>query len=209
MSVPWSAPEVLNEATTGTVTSEVWSLGATVYTLLAGHAPFEKPDRSENSRQKQRLRIVRDRPRALPADIPEPIQRVIMRTMSKAPEARQQSMLALARELQQVQTDLGLPITPLELAVDEWAPQANAADFGNTGVRGAVVSTVPVVSGRRRTKGRVDRVDTGGSTVIATRGEDASGRARLSRASVAGITGGAIAVACLAAAVWFAYAGVV
>jgi len=207
MSVPWSAPEVLNETTTGTVQSEVWSLGATVYTLLAGHAPFEKPDRGENSRQKQRMRIIRERPRPLPADVPEPVQRVLMRTMSKSPEARQPSMLALARELQQAQTDLGLPITPLELAVDEWAPQSRVEDFGNTGVRGAVVSTVPVESGRTRAKAHVGRIDTGGSTVIATRGDEHD-RAKLSSATIAGITGGAIAVAMAATAAWLVFAGV-
>ena len=37
-----SAPEVVAEQTGGTVSSEVWSLGATVYSLLAGHSPFER-----------------------------------------------------------------------------------------------------------------------------------------------------------------------
>jgi serine/threonine protein kinase len=209
MSVPWSAPEVLNETTTGTVTSEVWSLGATIYTLLAGHAPFEKPDRSENSRQKQRLRIIRERPRTLPNDVPDQVQRVLMRTMSKSPDARQQSMLALARELQQAQTDLGLPITPLELAVDEWAPQSRPEDFGNTGVRGAVVSTVPVESSRTRAKqARVGRIDTGGNTIVAAQGDADTERPRLSAATVAGIVGGAIAVACAGTAAWLVYSGV-
>ena len=35
LSVPWSAPEVLREETTGSTASEIWSLGATVYSLLA------------------------------------------------------------------------------------------------------------------------------------------------------------------------------
>ncbi|AYG03017.1 serine/threonine-protein kinase [Gryllotalpicola protaetiae] len=209
MSVPWSAPEVLNETTTGTVQSEVWSLAATVYTLLAGHAPFEKPDRSENSRAKQRMRIIRERPRTLPADIPDQVQRILMRAMSKSPEARQQSMLALARELQQAQTDLGLPITPLELAVDEWAPQSRPEDFGNTRVRGAVVSIVPVESSRTRAKqAHVGRIDTGGNTIVASRGETDSERSRPSPATVAGIVGGATAVVMAATAVWLVYAGV-
>jgi serine/threonine protein kinase len=36
LSIPWSAPEVLMDDTAGTIASEVWSLGATVYSLLAG-----------------------------------------------------------------------------------------------------------------------------------------------------------------------------
>ncbi len=42
MSIPWSAPEVVAEHSGGTIASEVWSLGATVYSLLAGHSPFER-----------------------------------------------------------------------------------------------------------------------------------------------------------------------
>ncbi|GAA4177806.1 serine/threonine-protein kinase [Gryllotalpicola koreensis] len=208
MSVPWSAPEVLGETTTGTVQSEVWSLAATVYTLLAGHAPFEKPDKSENSRQKQRMRIIRERPRTLPNDVPDQVQRILMRAMSKSPDARQQSMLALARELQQAQTDLGLPITPLELAVDEWAPQSRPEDFGNTGVRGAVVSTVPVESSRTRKQAHVGRMETGGNTIVASRGETDSERVRPSAATVAGIVGGVIAIGLAVTAVWLVYAGV-
>jgi serine/threonine protein kinase len=187
----------------------VWSLAATVYTLLAGHAPFEKPDKSENSRQKQRMRIIRERPRALPSDVPDQVQRILMRAMSKSPDARQQSMLALARELQQAQTDLGLPITPLELAVDEWAPQSRPEDFGNTGVRGAVVSSVPVESSRTRAKqAHVGRMETGGNTIVASHGEADSERVRPSAATVAGIVGGVIAIGLAATAVWLVYAGV-
>ncbi|MFX6036022.1 protein kinase, partial [Acinetobacter baumannii] len=51
MSVPWSAPEVIAEQTAGTVSSEVWSLSATVYSLLAGHSPFERRERGQNSRE--------------------------------------------------------------------------------------------------------------------------------------------------------------
>ena len=39
LSIPWSAPEVLHDEVSGTVASEVWSLGATVYSLLAGPKP--------------------------------------------------------------------------------------------------------------------------------------------------------------------------
>ncbi|RZI92460.1 MAG: serine/threonine protein kinase, partial [Microbacterium sp.] len=35
MSVPWSAPEIVDERIPGSITAEVWSLGATVYSLLA------------------------------------------------------------------------------------------------------------------------------------------------------------------------------
>ena len=59
MSVPWSAPEVVAEETTGTIASEVWGLGATVYSLLAGQSPFERLDRAQNTRDHLRRRILR------------------------------------------------------------------------------------------------------------------------------------------------------
>ena len=43
MSIPWSSPEVISQLVSGTVPSEIWSLGATLYTLLTGRAPFELP----------------------------------------------------------------------------------------------------------------------------------------------------------------------
>ena len=59
MSIPWSAPEVIAEETSGTVASEVWSLGATVYSLLAGHSPFERRERGQNTKELLRKRIAR------------------------------------------------------------------------------------------------------------------------------------------------------
>ncbi|WP_022883004.1 serine/threonine-protein kinase [Gryllotalpicola ginsengisoli] len=210
MSVPWSAPEVLQEQTTGTVQSEVWALGATIYTLVAGHAPFEKPDRAENSRAKQRQRIIRERPRPLPSHVPEVVVQALMTTMSKNPASRQRSMLQLARELQQAQSDLGLAVTPLELAVDEWAPSSSPTDFGNTTVRGAVVSTVPVTSERTRTPAApLGRRETGGSTVIAHQGDRLADRHRLSAASIAGIVAGAVVLAVGAAVFALVQSGVV
>ena len=59
MSIPWSAPEVVAEQTAGTIASEVWSLGATVYSLLAGHSPFERRERGQNTKEQLRRRIAR------------------------------------------------------------------------------------------------------------------------------------------------------
>src|SRR5690606_33949578 len=40
MSIPWSAPEVLLDESSGSIAAEVWSFSATVYSLLAGRSPF-------------------------------------------------------------------------------------------------------------------------------------------------------------------------
>lgn len=68
MSVPWSSPEVLQERVSGSVPSEIWSLGATLYTLLAGRSPFERADRGSNSRDQLTDRIIKARYTAVPVD---------------------------------------------------------------------------------------------------------------------------------------------
>ncbi|MDF2580745.1 MAG: serine/threonine protein kinase, partial [Microbacterium sp.] len=50
MSVPWSAPEIIDERVSGSVAAEVWGLGATLYSLLAGRSPFERAGSGQNSR---------------------------------------------------------------------------------------------------------------------------------------------------------------
>lgn len=195
MSVPWSSPEVLEETTAGSVQSEVWSLGATLYTMLAGHAPFEKPGAGENSRSRQRARILRERPGALPSQTPAPVKTALMAALDKRPGSRPQSMVQFARMLQDAQDRLGLAVTPLELAIDEWAPGADAVDFGDSSLRGAVVSTVPVDTPRAqgRPRAAVRRTATGGSTVVAHRGDRAADR-RIGAAALTAIVGGSVIV---------------
>ncbi|MDQ0745577.1 tRNA A-37 threonylcarbamoyl transferase component Bud32 [Clavibacter sp. B3I6] len=141
LSIPWSAPEVLAEESPGTVRSEVWSLAATVYSLLAGRSPFEVPG-GQNAPADLVARIQRARP--LPtgrADVPERLELVLRRSMSRQPEARPESALAFVRELQAVEAELHLAQTPLEVASEEWASAVAAVpdeDEDPTRVRGIV-----------------------------------------------------------------------
>ena len=122
MSVPWSAPEVLLDETPGTIESEVWSLGATVYSLLAGRSPFEVLGGERNGAADLVRRI--DRAKLPPTgrtDVPASLERVLARSMSRRPDHRHASVLELLRELQQVESELGAGQTPIEVAVDDWA----------------------------------------------------------------------------------------
>src|SRR5690349_5438262 len=75
MSIPWSAPEVVAEQTAGTIATEVWSLGATVYSLLAGQSPFERRERGQNSREHLRRRIAKASYTDIPrTDVPPALQ---------------------------------------------------------------------------------------------------------------------------------------
>jgi len=121
LSIPWSAPEVLLDETPGSIQSEVWSLGATVYSLLAGRSPFEVPGGS-NSSTDLMSRIARAKPQPIGrADVPASLDALLRRAMSRKPELRPASALDFVRELQVIETELGVTQTPTEVAMDEWA----------------------------------------------------------------------------------------
>ena len=137
MSIPWSAPEVVAEQTAGTVASEVWSLGATVYSLLAGHSPFERRERGQNTKEQLRRRIARASYTDIArTDVPASLQTVLATAMSRDPARRYASAREFAEALRDVQSELGLSPTPLEIPDDEWSGASGPVDFGDTGLRG-------------------------------------------------------------------------
>ncbi|UCR90193.1 serine/threonine-protein kinase [Mycetocola spongiae] len=122
MSVPWSAPEVLREDTQGTPRSEVYSLAATLFTLLRGRSPFEHPEdeRAVNRRERIHARIIgRDRLQPLGRlDVPPELEATLARALSKDPAERPATMLEFVRELQLAEAGLGLVQTVAEIADD-------------------------------------------------------------------------------------------
>jgi serine/threonine protein kinase len=150
MSIPWSAPEVVAEQTAGSVASEVWSLGATVYSLLAGQSPFERRERGQNSREQLRRRISRasyteiTRP-----DVPASLQALLARAMSRDPGQRFASAREIGDALRAVQVELGLAATPLEVAAEEWSPSSRPIDFSDGSLRGPARSRVQHTSSRK------------------------------------------------------------
>jgi hypothetical protein len=164
MSIPWSAPEVLHSETNGTVASEVWSLAATIYSLLAGRAPFEIPGQSNNSADLI-ARANKGKPHPTGRnDVPERLERVLARAMSRRPEARQQSAMELIRELQAIEAELGLPPTQPDVAVDDWAFSA----VHDAGDRTRVNPIRTIEPGRRRRRGPGDTARQPGAARLAT-----------------------------------------
>ena len=150
MSVPWSAPEVITEKTSGTIASEVWGLGATVYSLLAGHSPFERREKGQNSREQLRRRIAHaNYPPLSRADVPASLQEVLATAMHRDPDRRYPGALAFGEALRAVQAELGVPQTPLEVAVDEWAAPTTPVDFADAGLRGPARPWVPQETTRK------------------------------------------------------------
>jgi serine/threonine protein kinase len=149
LSIPWSAPEVLSDETAGTISSEVWSFAATVYSLLAGRSPFEMAG-EPNKTAELTSRILRARVHPTGrSDVPPTLERALARAMSRKPEARQQSVLELVRELQAIESELGLPQTAIEVAMDEWARPSVSDLEDRTRIRGAV-GAPPHLPNRRR-----------------------------------------------------------
>ena len=150
MSIPWSAPEVLMDETPGSVQSEVWSLAATVYSLLAGRSPFEIPGDSNKSTDLI-SRINRARPQPIArADVPASLERLLSQAMSRNPKNRPATILELVRSFQSIETELGVPQTAIEVAMDDWA-LATVADLEDkTRIRGVAGALVPTASPRRR-----------------------------------------------------------
>jgi serine/threonine protein kinase len=143
MSIPWSAPEVVAEQTAGTVTSEVWSLGATIYSLLAGHSPFERRERGQNTKELLRRRIARATYTPIArTDVPESLQELLATSMSRDPSRRQPSARAFADALRAVQTELGASPTPLEIPEEEWSAASAPVDFSDSELRGPARSRI-------------------------------------------------------------------
>jgi serine/threonine protein kinase len=150
LSIPWSAPEVLLDETPGSIASEVWSLAATAYSLLAGRSPFEIPG-GANSSSDLMGRIARAKPQPVGRpDVPASLEAVLRRAMSRRPEQRPASALELVRELQLVEAELGLPQTAAEIAMDDWALGTVADQEERTRLRPVSTGSAPPKAGRRR-----------------------------------------------------------
>jgi len=105
VSVPWAPPEVLVGQSNGSVAADVYSLGATLFTLLVGHSPFA----AEGGDARAMLnRVLRNpAPATGRADVPGDLDRLLMRCLAKEPQQRPASALDLARELQAIEMRLG------------------------------------------------------------------------------------------------------
>lgn len=118
MSIPWSPPEFFADPPQSGPRSDVFALGATLYTLLAGRSPFERPgERNSGADLIERIERAPLLPLARP-DSPASLQRAIERAMSKNPDARYPSAVAFARALQKVQIELTHSVTPIDIIDD-------------------------------------------------------------------------------------------
>ncbi|SEC39956.1 serine/threonine-protein kinase [Arthrobacter woluwensis] len=154
MSVPWSPPESFASSSTDGVLVDVWALGATVYTLLAGHSPFAVPG-ADNSNAEMINRISNTPlPRLGRADVPEALQLALATAMAKNPAARYPSAYAFGLALQRIQAELSLSVTPFEVMGDPIQDDSDSdEEVEATRLRGISVIDPDSSSGRTGSTG--------------------------------------------------------
>lgn len=119
-SIPYAPPEIVSGRSVGDRRADVYSLGATIYTLLARHTPFEtdNPTRAELI---QRI-LTKSVPSLERPDVPRSLELLLQHSMSKDPNQRPQSAAAFALSLQGIERSLGYDPTPLEIPDTEDQP---------------------------------------------------------------------------------------
>jgi len=115
MSIPWSPPEMFEDDPQPDVRSDVFSLAATLYTLLAGRTPFELPGRSNGtidliSRIERGAVTPMDR-----TDVPRSFLAALQKGMAVNRGDRYASAVEFARALQRVELELGYSPTGIEV----------------------------------------------------------------------------------------------
>ena len=134
----FAPPEVLERTDTTTAT-DVYSLGTTVYAMLAGRAPQQKPAEITDSNASLLLRILQmpvppiDRP-----DLPAGLLDALRGALSPSPARRPQRAIDVAWMLQDVQRNAGFAVTePVVLDLDAGGSRMEADVRATAGAGGS------------------------------------------------------------------------
>lgn len=109
-TVVHAAPEIL-EGKAATTASDIYSLGSTLYTLLAGQAPFAKEARTGLAPLVSRI-LRNDLPAITRPGVPPELERLLRRCMAAEPDDRPASAVELGASL----TELGQGLTAVASA---------------------------------------------------------------------------------------------
>lgn len=150
VSVPFAPPEVVTDDNPGSEQGDVYSLAATLYTLLAGRSPFfvAGADNGETALIDRVLRA--PVPTIERADVPASLQHLLAAAMAKDPEARPASALALARQIQDIERELRLSPTQIDIqdtSASAFAPPSHhhGTDEADEDPDGTRISSLKVV----------------------------------------------------------------
>ncbi|MEI8051933.1 MAG: protein kinase [Actinomycetes bacterium] len=142
LSIPWSPPEALSGPDATDERSDVYSLAATLYTLLERRSPFEEPGGSNRS-----IDLIARIERSPLApfsreDVPGSLFRLLSQAMAKNPGSRPASAADFARSLQAIESELHFDATPFEVVGEGPSSPGSKAidvDAGSTNIKGPMV----------------------------------------------------------------------
>jgi hypothetical protein len=147
ISYPWSPPEMLDGRSNGSIASDVYSLGATIWHLLVGRSPFSITG-GDNSARALTARILHAAPPATQRpDVPPALDRLLQQAMAKQPSHRPATALDLARSLQRIEAAAGFSRTQIAVEGDRApvsAPAVPEPDLDLTQVK--PVSVAPAAT---------------------------------------------------------------
>ncbi|WP_152598182.1 serine/threonine-protein kinase, partial [Bifidobacterium cuniculi] len=112
-SLPWAPPEVLRSQGGGDERSDIYSLAATLYAMLAGKSPYEYGYRPRTQQELATAIMTKPLPAINRADVPAQVERVLAKALAKNPEDRHYSALEFAYALQEAQQEACGHATPV------------------------------------------------------------------------------------------------
>ncbi len=160
VSIPWSPPEILNGQSNGSIATDVYSLGATIWNLLTGRSPYRSTDANTNSAVALQARIHQMAPPPTGVEgVPAALDRLLQQCLAKNPAHRPASAMEVARGLAAIEQAERLSRT--DIVVLDAAPAAPVVPVGDAPgtVRRPVVPGVD--DDGPRTRARAGQVDAG------------------------------------------------
>jgi serine/threonine-protein kinase len=115
------SPEQARDPRLADARSDIYSLGCTLFYMLAGQAPF-----AQGTGLQKLLQHQSERPpdlRSVRSDVPDSVSRLVRHMLAKAPGDRPQSPVDLVGELTAILDELGVPF-PFTAAPLPWTPQS-------------------------------------------------------------------------------------